>query len=127
MRARDKTIATIDQRRLAEAVDRLIDLYPAANQLEEVWRWWAERARFVEGPESKPIEGSGGCQPDSPIDHVCGAIAVIAGYHAALFHPVIDVREPTEPRFFERAEAVHEGVEVHEVSYSAPRSETASD
>jgi hypothetical protein len=35
-----------------------------------------------------------------------------------LFHPVIVDRKPAEPLPFERAEAVHEGVEVHKVSYS---------
>jgi hypothetical protein len=36
MRARERTIAPIDRRRLAEAVDRLIALYPAPNESEKV-------------------------------------------------------------------------------------------
>lgn len=38
MRARAKSIAPIDRRRLAEAVDRLIELYTAMNKPEEVKR-----------------------------------------------------------------------------------------
>ena len=36
-----------------------------------------------------------------------------------LLYPVIGVRKPSEPLHLERGEAVHEGVEVHKVSYSA--------
>jgi hypothetical protein len=56
MRAREKTIAPIDRRRLAEAVDCLIELYTATNKPEEVTRWRAERVRYVKDPGSKPIE-----------------------------------------------------------------------
>ncbi len=56
MRARERTIAPIDRRRLAEAVDRLIELYTAMNQFEKVKRWRVERARSVVDPGSKPIE-----------------------------------------------------------------------
>ena len=45
MRTREESSATIDRRRLAEAVDRPSDLYTATNQLEEVKLWRAERAR----------------------------------------------------------------------------------
>jgi hypothetical protein len=56
MKAREKTIPPIDLRRLAEAVDRLTELYSATNKLEEVKRWRAGRARSVEDPGLKPIE-----------------------------------------------------------------------
>ena len=56
MRARERTIAPIDRRRLAEAVDRLIELYTAMNKPEEVKRWRGARTRYVEDPGSKPIE-----------------------------------------------------------------------
>jgi hypothetical protein len=39
MRTREESIATIDRRRVAEAVDRIIGLYTTTNQLDEVRRW----------------------------------------------------------------------------------------
>jgi hypothetical protein len=55
-RARAKSIAPIDRRRLPEAVDRLIELCTSMDKPEEVKRWRAERARSVEDPGSEPIE-----------------------------------------------------------------------
>jgi len=47
MRAREKTIPPPARIRIAEALDRLIKLYTAANKLDEVKKWKAERAKYA--------------------------------------------------------------------------------
>jgi hypothetical protein len=50
MRTREKSIATIDRRRLAEADDRLIDLYTSTNLLGDVQRGRARAGAVCRGP-----------------------------------------------------------------------------
>jgi hypothetical protein len=46
MKEREKTIPPQGRSRLAEAIDRLIELYSAANKTDEVKKWRAERAKY---------------------------------------------------------------------------------
>ncbi len=55
LKARAKLIPQSSAARLLEAVDRLIELYTATNQPDEVEKWRAERAKYPQGttPEKK--------------------------------------------------------------------------
>jgi eukaryotic-like serine/threonine-protein kinase len=46
MKAREKTIPPQGKVRLTEALDRLIELYTATNQPDEVQKWRAERGKY---------------------------------------------------------------------------------
>lgn len=50
MKAREKTIPPQGKVRLIEALDRLIELYSATNQPDEVKKWQAERANYPAPP-----------------------------------------------------------------------------
>jgi WD40 repeat protein/tetratricopeptide (TPR) repeat protein len=56
MKEREKTIPPVGRIRLAEAVDRLIELYIATNKPDEVKKWRAERAKY---PEAKKAAAPG--------------------------------------------------------------------
>ena len=45
LQARAKTIPSVAARRIPEALDRLIELYTATNNPDELKNWQAERAR----------------------------------------------------------------------------------
>jgi hypothetical protein len=49
LKARAKLIPQSSAARLPEAVDRLIELYTATNQPDEVEKWRAERAKYPQG------------------------------------------------------------------------------
>jgi eukaryotic-like serine/threonine-protein kinase len=54
MKQREKTIPPQGNARIPEALDRLIELYTATNQPDEVKRWQAGRAKY---PEAAPPQG----------------------------------------------------------------------
>jgi tetratricopeptide (TPR) repeat protein len=57
MKEREKTIPPLGRVRLAEAVDRLIELYIATNKPDEVKKWRAERAKYPEAKQPAATEG----------------------------------------------------------------------
>jgi tetratricopeptide (TPR) repeat protein len=48
MKKREKTMQPVNRSRLAQAADRLVDLYTATKRPDEVRRWQAERALYPE-------------------------------------------------------------------------------
>jgi hypothetical protein len=56
MKKREETIALGRRHCLAEAADRLVDLYTATNRTEELKRWQAERAKYPGSGNSPPPE-----------------------------------------------------------------------
>jgi eukaryotic-like serine/threonine-protein kinase len=54
MKQREQTIREQGQIRLAEAIDRLIELHTATNKPDEVKKWQAERAKY---PAAVPMPG----------------------------------------------------------------------
>src|SRR5262249_13113070 len=46
MKQRERSMEPRDKRRLAEALDRLIELYTATDRPDEVRKWRAERAKY---------------------------------------------------------------------------------
>ncbi|MCO6458048.1 MAG: serine/threonine protein kinase [Pirellulaceae bacterium] len=54
MKARAETIPPQAQPRLTEALDRLIDLYTATNNPDEVAKWQAERATYAPSDPQEP-------------------------------------------------------------------------
>ena len=107
IRARAKSIAPIDRRRLAEAVDRLIELYTATNQPEGRQAMAGRSDAVRPGPLIDADRRSDGRQPGSPVDRVGVAIASIARHLAVLLHPVIVGRNPT--RGSDRLKVTHPG------------------
>ena len=57
MKQREKTIPKSGggELRIPEALDRLVELYTATNKPDEVKKWQAERAKFVEPVEKGPM------------------------------------------------------------------------
>lgn len=51
MKQRQKTIPPQSKARLAEAADRLIELYTALEKLDELKKWQAERGKFAAAKE----------------------------------------------------------------------------
>ncbi len=56
MKQREKTIPPQGRARLPEALDRLIELYTATNKPDEVKKWQAERAKYLEAEPSETNE-----------------------------------------------------------------------
>ena len=54
MRQREKTIPPQGSTRIAEAIDRLIELATATNKPDDVKKWQAERAKY---PAAAPTPG----------------------------------------------------------------------
>ena len=93
---RSREVDRVDRpARLAEAVDRLIELYTARNKLEEVKRWRAERSRSVEDPGSKPIEEKWRTPTRLPDRSRRCRHRGHRRTSRGAFHPVIVVRKPT--------------------------------
>jgi hypothetical protein len=56
MKAREKTIPPEGKVRLTEALERLIELYTATNQPDEVKKWRAERAKYPAAAPPRPAK-----------------------------------------------------------------------
>jgi serine/threonine protein kinase len=55
MKAREKTIPLLDAARIPEALDRLIELYTATKNPDEVKKWQVERAKYPTPKEVTPM------------------------------------------------------------------------
>jgi hypothetical protein len=56
MKKREKSVPKVAETRIPEALDRLIELYTATNQPDEVEQWQAERAKYPKATPKPPAK-----------------------------------------------------------------------